>query len=143
MPVQVVRKTRFNPVFPLGNGEIHDLCDAILTALGHEDAWFSLQLVDDHIIATVNAEFLGCTGPTNVLSFPAAENGPDDDGFLGEIVLSVDTLEREVHLYGQDEREHLARLLAHAVLHLAGYDHGEEMDSLTDLAVAVAATEEA
>lgn len=145
MPADIVRNTRINPAFPLGNGELHDLCDDILDVLGLGGSLISLQLVDDAIIAKLNAEFLGCTGPTNVLSFPAQEveeagsvaDEEDGDGpYLGEIALSVDTLAREVRLYGQDEREHLVRLLAHAMLHLAGYDHGEEMDSLTDLAVA-------
>jgi probable rRNA maturation factor len=56
------------------------------------------------------------------------EQGP----YLGEIVLSVDTLAREVRLYGQEPREHQVRLLAHATLHLAGLDHGPEMEAMTE-----------
>lgn len=135
MPVHIVRNTVADPAFPLGNGELHDICDDILDALGIGDAEFSLKLVNDKGIALLNEEFLGCSGPTNVLSFPARSEG-EEGPYIGEIALSVDTLAREVRLYGQDEREHLVRLLAHAVLHLAGYDHGEEMEGLTDLAVA-------
>lgn len=58
-----------------------------------------------------------------------------DPAFLGSIVLSVDTLAREAHLYGQDPQAHLARLLSHALLHLSGVPHGEEMEDLTDRAV--------
>ena len=101
----------------------------------------ALTLADDRDIAAVNREFLGCTGPTNILSFPASDGKADvlapgeEAADLGELVLSVDTLARETELYGQEPVEHLARLLAHGILHLAGYDHGGEMHALTDAAV--------
>ena len=78
---------------------------------------------------TSAAREAGCPlGPveTTVLSFPGDESLP------GVMLLSLDTLNRECLLYGQDPAEHLLRLLAHSVGHLAGYDHGEEMDALCD-----------
>ncbi|WP_316899767.1 rRNA maturation RNase YbeY [Pseudodesulfovibrio indicus] len=139
-PVTVVRETRLDPCFPLSGGELRALCGTLLDALGLEGRTFSLKLVDDREIARLNREFLGCTGPTNILSFPAHD--PDDpelpageDEFLGELALSVDTLARETDLYGQTPLEHLARLLAHGLLHLAGFDHGEIMFDMTDAAV--------
>nr|WP_147821098.1 rRNA maturation RNase YbeY [Salidesulfovibrio onnuriiensis] len=136
-PIQILRQcARWDPVFPLSFHELQDVIARILEALGYDDAALTLKLVDDVEIARLNSEFLGCFGPTNVLSFPAREQeGEDGDGYLGEIALSVDTLAREVDLYGQDPVEHLVRLLAHAILHLAGFDHGEVMDSLTETAV--------
>ncbi len=137
------------PAFPLSRREILDICDPLLDVLGLSGSGFDLHLVDDTDIARRNAAFMGCVGPTNVLSFPSesrdteetdladlpdmVEEGQGD--WLGEIVLSVDTLEREAFLYGQQPREHLVRLLAHGVLHLAGHDHGEIMDALTEQAV--------
>lgn len=122
--------------FPLSHRELQRMADMLLQVLGIEGFDFDLKIVDDAAIAEVNEEFLGCVGPTNVLSFPFSET-PDleKNKFLGEIVLSVDTLVREAHLYGQQPEEHTVRLFAHALLHLAGYDHGTEMYSLTDLAV--------
>ncbi len=58
-----------------------------------------------------------------------------DPNFLGSMVLSVDTLAREAFLYGQDPAAHLARLLAHSLLHLAGVAHGEEMEERTEAAL--------
>lgn len=52
---------------------------------------------------------------------------------LGTLVLSVDTLERECILYGQNPHKHAIHLLAHGLAHLLGYDHGEEMQQLTEL----------
>ncbi|WP_319759594.1 rRNA maturation RNase YbeY [Maridesulfovibrio sp.] len=122
--------------FPLAKRELLRMADMLLDALGVEGFDFDLKIVNDAAIAVVNEEFLGCVGPTNVLSFPFSES-PDleKNSFLGEIVLSVDTLVRETRLYGQLPEEHTVRLLAHALLHLAGYDHGPEMYSLTDNAV--------
>ncbi len=140
--VRIVSKVRLDPQFPLSKRELETLSAILLESLGLEGRTFSLTLVDDREIALVNAEFLGCTGPTNILSFPdAGEEGvemvvADEDGSsLGELVLSVDTLARETQLYGQQPLEHLARLLAHGLLHLAGFDHSDEMFDLTDGAV--------
>jgi probable rRNA maturation factor len=94
-----------------------------------------LVLVRDAGMADYNLRYMGCHGPTNVLSFPIDEQiaGPEDEDVpvqLGSLVFSVDTLHRETLLYGQDPEEHCLRLLAHGLGHLVGYDHGPEMDEL-------------
>ncbi len=85
-----------------------------------------LYLLDDAATAKANAMHLGCTGPTNILSFPG---GP---GIPGALLLSLDTLQRECLLYGQDPAEHAVRLLAHGMGHLRGLDHGPVMDALCE-----------
>jgi probable rRNA maturation factor len=142
-PVEIIRETRIDPGFPLSRSELRELAATLLDALGLDGRTFELKLVDDREIARLNSEFLGCTGPTNILSFPAHDAGeaggeigePGDQAFLGELALSVDALARETDLYGQLPLEHLARLLAHGLLHLAGFDHGEVMFDMTDAAV--------
>ena len=135
--VRILRETRLDPRFPLSRREMDGLCAAILDTLGLAGREVTVKLVDDREIARLNSEFLGCPGPTNVLSFPAADadGEPDEDGALGELALSVDALGREADLYGQESVAHLARLLAHGFLHLAGYDHGDVMYDMTDAAV--------
>ena len=122
-----------DPRFPLTPRELLGLMDTLLALLGLTGCSLSLTLVDDAGVAALNQKFLGCTGPTNILSFP--EGDPERPEELGALFLSVETLAREAFLYGQEPQEHLARLLAHGILHLAGHDHGPEMDALTDLAV--------
>jgi probable rRNA maturation factor len=149
-PVEIIRETRLDPRFPLSRCELRELAEVLLDALGLTGRTFELKLVDDREIARLNREFLGCTGPTNILSFPAhdesdgeePEDGaggevgdPGERAFLGELALSVEALARETDLYGQLPLEHLARLLAHGLLHLAGFDHGEVMFDMTDAAV--------
>lgn len=52
---------------------------------------------------------------------------------LGILALSINTLERETQLFGQKIHEHIVRLLAHGLVHLLGFDHGNDMQELTDL----------
>jgi len=85
-----------------------------------------LYLLDDASVARANAGHLGCTGPTNILSFPGGSGSP------GALLLSLDTLRRECLLYGQDPAEHAVRLLAHGMGHLRGLDHGPVMDALCE-----------
>lgn len=127
-----------HPGLPLGQVELSGLLAAILDALGLAGADLDLRLTDDAGMARANLEFRDLRGPTNVLSFPSGE-APGPGAFLGDLILSVDTLAREAFLYGQDGAEHTVRLLAHGILHLAGLDHGEEMDALTEAAVAAVA----
>lgn len=113
----------------------------------------NLILVDDACIARLNSCVMDCPGPTNVISFPAegAEKSLAKGGGLAlaeevghpefgncniaEIYLSLDTLKRECRLYGQALEDHAKRLLAHGLGHVLGYDHGLEMDALTDFLV--------
>lgn len=134
--VTIIRETRIDPAFPLSRRELSGLVLLLLESLGLDGDSLEIKLVDDKAIALLNKEFMGCVGPTNVLSFPAEEEENGDEGeYLGSLALSVDALVRESALYGQEPVLHLARLLAHGILHLAGYDHGEAMYDLTDLAV--------
>lgn len=86
----------------------------------------TLYLIDDGRMAQANTCYMGCSGPTNILSFPGGDGQP------GQLLLSLPTLARECLLYGQDSTEHLLRLLAHGMGHLAGLDHGPEMDCLCE-----------
>jgi probable rRNA maturation factor len=92
---------------------------------------FDLRLVEDGEMAELNSQFLGLAGPTNVLSFPD-ESAADH---MGHVAICADAVLRESLLYGQDPYEHFLRLLAHGLLHLAGHEHGEEMEQATERAV--------
>jgi len=120
-----------DPRFPLSGPELMDIFEGLAQVFGLEDWEISLRIVDDREMAELNQTFMGCLGPTNVLSFPG-----NDENWLGDLVLSTDTLVRESYFYNQDTYEYTVRLLAHGLLHLMGHDHGPEMEALTELAVA-------
>ncbi len=121
------------PDLPVSRSELRRLVTEALNALGLSGRCVGLRVVSDMEMAALNAQFLGLPGPTNVLSFPA--NDPDQPGYLGDIAIGAETVAREAFLYGQDPAGHLARMLCHGILHLAGLDHGPEMFDLTESAV--------
>ena len=127
-----------DPRLPLSAPELGDIFDGLADVFGLADWAVDLRIVDDRESARLNREFMGCLGPTNILSWPSgAPDEPDGQPvYLGDLALSAETARREAELYGQEPTEHLARLLAHGLLHLAGFDHGEAMDALTDQALA-------
>ncbi len=130
--IEVIRSPR-SPFFSLLSRREAELeARRLLRLFDLEEHGLELQLTGDREIAELNLRFLGLVGPTNVLSFPAE----DEEGtFLGSIVVSMEAVEREAHLYGQPQGAHFLRLLAHSILHLAGYEHGPLMDELTENAV--------
>jgi probable rRNA maturation factor len=138
MTIVIQTRAALCPALPLSRGELSELCARLAAALDLGQASFELSVVDDAGMAALNRQFSGIDAPTNVLSFPAAR--PDDPDYIGEIAVSADTAYRESVLYGQDPAEHLARLLAHALLHLAGFEHGEAMEAMTERAVETAFT---
>jgi probable rRNA maturation factor len=127
-------------VLPLGRTEllilISQILDGILDGVDTEIGTWELRITTDQPMARLHALYLKRhTGPTNVLAFPAQTvQGETADG-LGFIVINADAVMREAYLYGQDSTKHFSRLLTHALLHLAGFDHGQAMEELTESVV--------
>ena len=78
----------------------------------------SVLLVDDERIRELNRDFRDIDRKTDVLSFPSGE-----DGFLGDIAVSLQTAEEQRQAYGHSLAREVGFLTAHSVLHLLGYDH--------------------
>lgn len=106
-----------------------DAIARMLEAAGVEPrAEISVTFVDDAVIHELNREHRGVDRPTDVLSFPQFE--PDEElppeplpYPLGDVVVSIDTTERQAAEYGHGFDRELGFLLAHGILHLLGYDH--------------------
>ena len=86
-------------------------------------------------ITQLNKKFKKINFPTNILSFHAARNinadnflNNNDDNFLGDIVISSDTLIKEANSEKKKPIDHLIHLFIHGVLHLCGFkDKTKEM----------------
>jgi probable rRNA maturation factor len=90
-------------------------------------------LADDALLRELNRTYRGLDRPTDVLSFPDGEAGPDGRIVLGEIVISLDAARRQAKELGHGEARELEELVLHGTLHLLGHDHendGGEMDAL-------------
>ncbi len=104
----------------------------------------SVLLTDDARIAALNQDFRGKAAATNVLSWPAFDLSPAAEGeapprpealgagppvFLGDIALARETVLTESAAQGKTAAHHTTHLIAHAVLHLLGYDHETDADA--------------
>ena len=101
--------------------EATSLAREVLAAEGVEEGELGLAFVGPEEMRGLKREHLGIDEPTDVLSFPI--DGRDDlpDGVprqLGDAVLCPQVV-------GDAWRAPLV----HGLLHLLGYDHGEEMDA--------------
>jgi len=97
--------------------------EELLSILGRGDGELSILLADDDVIARLNREYLGRSGPTNVLSFSSGENPPTGLDILGDIVISYDTAARQADDRGVSLLDEMTILLVHGLLHLLGYIH--------------------
>ena len=98
--------------------------------LAHPRLSASILFADDAEVHALNAEWRGKDKPTNVLSFPMLDrdkllalthDGPPE--LLGDIVLALETCQREADEKGLSLEHHATHLIVHGLLHLAGYDH--------------------
>ncbi len=103
--------------------ELKSHAEKFMRALGRQDDELSILLVDDADIQNLNRQHRNRDSATDVLSFPQM----DDDDFishmLGDVVISVETAERQAKEHHFSLEQELVLLLIHGLLHLLGYDH--------------------
>ena len=88
------------------------------------DGAVAVMLANDIKVAELNAQFRGKQGATNVLSFPGA-----GDDHLGDIAIALETCHKEAAEKKIAFDDHVAHLIVHGLLHLAGYDHVDDRDA--------------
>ena len=106
---------------------------AVIDAEGINGRYPCIVLTDDESVRICNRDFRSVDRPTDVLSFPADEGDAlltAPDGFLGDIMISVPTAERQAEELGHSTAREISFLTVHGMLHLLGYDHIEPDDEL-------------
>lgn len=97
----------------------------------------SLRLTSDAEVQTLNRQYRGKNKPTNVLSFPMVQpdlidsiaNTDDGEVLLGDIILALETCQREAGERGVSLADHAAHLIVHGTLHLLGHDHMNDAEA--------------
>ena len=84
---------------------------------------FSVCLLSDRNMRRYNQRFRSKDCATDVLSFPASENLLGENGYLGDILISVETARENAARYGLALDQEIKILALHGLLHLMGYDH--------------------
>jgi probable rRNA maturation factor len=125
------------------------LARSVLEARGVKgETEVSLLFVDEEAMASLNQQFLGKSGPTDVLSFPiedepgATGRSPDFGGsgpgtspeegaltLLGDVVVCPTVAARNAVEHGVPFDDEVALLVVHGLLHLLGMDHEEEAEA--------------
>lgn len=131
------------------------LCSEVLDFVGitrhMKQLELSVTLADDAYVHLLNKQYRHKDKPTNVLSFaniaitpPSFDQIEHYNGYalLGDIILSLETLEKEALEQGKTLKAHFSHLLIHGTLHLLGYDHEteEEAHIMEALEIALLAT---
>ena len=135
----------------LDEGQVLKLCEQALQVLWQcpdlalegegKTLLLAMRLSDDVEVQSLNKQFRGKDKPTNVLSFPSGDDMPGmemvemPEKYIGDVIVSVDTLKREAQAQNKSVEDHFCHLFIHSVLHLLGYDHiddteAEEMERL-------------
>ena len=97
----------------------------------------SIRLVDVAAMTALHVQFMDEPGPTDVLAFPMDELHDRRDDvdrtdapptLLGDVVLCPQVADRQASKAGHTTAEELHLLCTHGILHLLGYDHGDEKE---------------
>jgi probable rRNA maturation factor len=125
---------------PIAEDDWTKWCQAWLNAMSDEipqaNAYeLSLRLTTDEEIQTLNHRYRNRNQPTDVLAFAALEvelpQLPEEFSeleplYLGDIIISTETAERQAEQQGHSLTVELAWLTSHGFLHLLGWDHPDD-----------------
>lgn len=91
----------------------------------------NILITSDAEIRRLNQQFRGKDEPTDVLSFPAAQDGKIKSA--GDIAISKEIARRNAKTLGHSLETELKVLLLHGLLHLAGLDHESDDGEMAKL----------
>ena len=104
----------------------------VIKATKTERNGLTIRLSNDRDVKAFNLKWKGINKPTNILSFLnndqifSIENNMK---YLGDIIISYDTILKEVKSRKINFQDHLSHILIHGILHLKGYTHDKEEDT--------------
>lgn len=126
-------------VRPIDGDALVALAARVLDHEGYPDRTeLAITAISDEAIASLKSEHLGEDAATDVLSFPIDELTPgvvppvDSEGpplMLGDVVIAPAYIARQASNHGVTERDELALMVVHGILHLMGWDHEDEADA--------------
>ena len=82
------------------------------------DRLLNVVICDNQMIKEYNKTYRNIDRETDVLSFPS-----DEEGELGDILISIDKAKTQAKEYGHSLKRELSFLLCHGILHCLGFDH--------------------
>ena len=104
----------------------------VLKATKTQRNGLTIRLSNDKDVKAFNLKWKGINKSTNILSFLNNDQVfyfENNMTYLGDIIISYDTLIKEVKVRKIDFQDHLSHILIHGILHLKGYTHDKEKDT--------------
>ena len=104
----------------------------VIKATNTQRNGLTIRLSNDKEIKAFNLKWKGINKSTNILSFlnnVKVFSFENNVIYLGDIIISYDTLLKEVKNRKIDFKDHLSHILIHGILHLKGYTHDKEEDT--------------
>ena len=106
--------------------------------LENSKLFITITLTTPSQIRSINKNFRNVDKETDVLSFPMFEKDELNkkiqnqdfqyEDILGDIIISIEQVERQAMEYGHSFEREFSYMLVHGFYHLMGYDHIEEQD---------------
>jgi len=91
-----------------------------------EPSEVSILFCDDPFMSELNKDYRNKNSATDVLSFEQENMPGQTPQVLGDIIISLETVESNCCGDTDTMREEVRMLVCHGLLHLLGYDHGTE-----------------
>ena len=104
----------------------------VLKATKTQRNGLTIRLSNDKEVKDFNSKWRGINKATNVLSFLNNDkvfSFKNDIMYLGDIIVSYETLLKEVNIRKIGFQDHFSHILIHGILHLKGYTHYKEEDT--------------
>jgi len=104
----------------------------VIKATNTQRNGLTIRLSNDKEVKAFNLKWKGINKSTNILSFLNNDKVFSFENnmiYLGDIIISYDTLLKEVKSKKIDFKDHLSHILIHGILHLKGYTHEKEEDT--------------
>ncbi len=118
-----------DPPYTGSAGDVRKAAEETLKHVNAPAGSLSVILTDEKTLQAANRQYAGIDETTDVLSFSDGEKMPDAEGiYFGDILIAVPVAEKQALRQQHPLREELCLLTIHGILHLLGYDHGEQIE---------------
>ncbi len=105
--------------------DIEDWIRETLAESGRGSAELTVRIVDEAEITALNRQYRQRNSPTDVLAFPHRLPESFETDLIGDVVVCADIVNQQAVHHRADRQAHWARIIAHGILHLVGYDHDQ------------------
>jgi probable rRNA maturation factor len=118
------------PPLDVDLADLERLIRFVLAAEESRGRWaVAVVLTDDERLRALHRDFMGLDTPTDVMTFPLADDAaPSHADRGGDVVVSVERAAAQAGDFGQTTAQEVRFLVVHGLLHLCGWDDAGEGD---------------